>query len=224
MRLLVVEDDVAMAEALEFSLRTHGHAVDLAASGEAADRALRSDDFDLVVLDLNLPVFDGLEVLRRMRLRRSLTPVLIVSARDAGDERVRGLDLGADDYLVKPFSIHELEARVRALLRRSGSARAALIQHARLSFDTASRTAKVDEVPLDLSSRELSLLEALLLNFGQVVSKERLLSRMYGYDIDVGLNAIEVCIHRLRKKIAGSGLILKTSFGRGYILSDDDTA
>jgi two-component system, OmpR family, response regulator len=223
MRLLVVEDDQALAEALEFSLKKDGHAVDRAMNGGIADRVLKTANFDLVVLDLNLPVLDGLEVLRRMRHRRTLTPVLIMSARDTGDERVKGLDLGADDYLVKPFGINELGARVRALLRRSGSVRSSFISHARLAFDTASRTAMVDDVALDLSAREVSLLEALLLNFGQVVSKERLLSQMYGFDGDVGLNTIEVYIYRLRKKIAGSGAVLKTVHGRGYLLADEET-
>jgi DNA-binding response OmpR family regulator len=222
MRLLLVEDDAALAEALEYSLRKDGHAVDRVANGGAADRALKTANFDLVVLDLNLPVLDGLEVLRRLRGRSSLTPVLIVSARDDGDERVRGLDLGADDFLVKPFGIHELGARVRALLRRSGSVRSSQISHGRLTFDTASRTAKVDDTALELSLREVSLLEALLLNFGQVVSKEKLLSQMYGFDVDVGLNTIEVYIHRLRKKIGGSGTMLKTVHGRGYLLADDE--
>jgi DNA-binding response OmpR family regulator len=223
MRLLVVEDDAALAEALAFTLRKDGHAVDRAANGDTADRALKSATFDLVVLDLNLPVLDGLEVLRRMRHRRSLTPVLIMSARDGGDERVKGLDLGADDYLVKPFSINELGARVRALLRRSASARSSTICHGRLSFDTASRTPKVNDIALDLSAREVSLLEALLLNFGHVVSKERLLTQVYGFDGEVGLNTIEVYIHRLRKKIAESGTVLKTIHGRGYLLCDEET-
>jgi DNA-binding response OmpR family regulator len=224
MRLLLVEDDSALAEALEYSLRKDGHAVDHVANGGAADRALKTANFDLVVLDLNLPVLDGLEVLRRMRSRSSLTPVLIVSARDDGDERVRGLDLGADDYLVKPFGIHELGARVRALLRRSGSVRSSLITCGRLTFDAASRTAKVNDAALELSLREVSLLEALLLNFSQVVSKEKLLSQMYGFDVDVGLNTIEVYIHRLRKKIVGSGMVLKTVHGRGYLLTYDDAS
>ncbi len=222
MRLLLVEDDSALAEALEYSLRKDGHAVDHVANGGAADRALMTANFDLVVLDLNLPVLDGMEVLRRMRSRSSLTPVLIVSARDDGNERVRGLDLGADDYLVKPFGIHELGARVRALLRRSGSVRSSQITYGRLTFDTASRTAKVNDAALELSLREVSLLEALLLNFSQVMSKEKLLSQMYGFDVDVGLNTIEVYIHRLRKKIVGSGTVLKTVHGRGYLLADDD--
>jgi two-component system OmpR family response regulator len=221
MRLLVVEDNAALAEALEFSLRREGHAVDRAVNGGTADEALQTANFDLVVLDLNLPVLDGLEVLRRMRHRGSLTPVLIMSARDAGDERVKGLDLGADDYLVKPFSISELGARVRALLRRSGSVRSSSIYHGKLAFDTASRTAKVNDEALDLSVREVSLLEALLLNFGKVLGKEQLLSQMYGFDCDVGLSTIEVYIHRLRKKIVGSGIVLKTAHGRGYLLCNE---
>jgi two-component system, OmpR family, response regulator len=222
MRLLLVEDDAALAEALEYSLRKDGHAVDRASNGGAADQVLKMASFDLVVLDLNLPVLDGLDVLRRLRGRQNLTPVLIVSARDDDNERVRGLDLGADDYLVKPFGIQELGARVRALLRRGGSVRSSLVAHGDLSFDTVSRTAKVRGAALDLSAREVSLLEALLMNFGRVRSKEKLLSQMYGFDVDVGLNTIEVYIHRLRKKIAGSGIFLKTVHGRGYLLTQDE--
>jgi len=164
----------------------------------------------------------GVIVLRRLRTHQCTTPVLILSARDADDERVQGLDAGADDYLVKPFSINELVARVRALLRRSGGARSQQVRHARLAFDTVSRTVTIDDDVVDLSSREVSLLEAVFVHFGQVVSKERLLEQVYGYEGDVGLNTIEVYIHRLRKKIAGSGVALRTIHGRGYRLEVED--
>jgi len=222
MRLLVVEDDFALSEVLTYSLRQVGHAVDRADDGAAADQLLRSQHFDLIVLDLSLPRMDGLEVLRRLRTHQCTTPVLILSARDADDERVQGLDAGADDYLVKPFSINELVARVRALLRRSGGARSQQVRHARLAFDTVSRTVTIDDDVVDLSSREVSLLEAVFVHFGQVVSKERLLEQVYGYEGDVGLNTIEVYIHRLRKKIAGSGVALRTIHGRGYRLEVED--
>jgi two-component system, OmpR family, response regulator len=222
MRLLVVEDDFALSEVLVFSLRQVGYAVDRTDDGIAADTLLRHERFDLVVLDLSLPKMDGLDVLRRLRAAGSTTPVLILSARDADEERVQGLDSGADDYLVKPFSINELEARVRALLRRSSNANASRMRHARLAFDTVSRTVTIDEIAIDLSAREVSLLEALFVHFGHIVSKERLLEQVYGYEGDVGLNTIEVYIHRLRKKIVGSGVSLRTIHGRGYVLEMED--
>lgn len=219
MRILVVEDDPALSEALQYSLQQAGHAVDHAANGVLADQILRHESFDLIVLDLNLPKLDGFEVLRRLRTYQSPSPVLILSARDQDQERVRGLDLGADDYLVKPFSINELLARVRALLRRGHYGSASRKQtHAALSFDSVSRTATIGDVPLDLSAREVSLLEAFLGHFGQIVSKERLLSQVYGYEGEVGLNTVEVYIHRLRKKLVGSGVVLRTAHGRGYLL------
>jgi len=222
MRLLVVEDDFALSEVLVFSLRHVGYAVDRIDDGIAADTLLRHERFDLIVLDLSLPKLDGLDVLRRFRAQGSSTPVLILSARDADHERVQGLDSGADDYLVKPFSINELEARVRALLRRSTHASSPRMRYARLAFDTVSRTVTIDDIAIDLSAREVSLLEALFVHFGQIVSKERLLEQVYGYEGDVGLNTIEVYIHRLRKKIAGSGVSLRTIHGRGYVLETQD--
>jgi two-component system, OmpR family, response regulator len=219
MRILVVEDDPALSEALQYSLKQAGHAVDPVANGVMADQILRHEQFDLIVLDLNLPQLDGFEVLRRMRAQQCTSPVLILSARDQDRERVTGLDLGADDYLVKPFSINELLARVRALLRRGPRGTASRKQtHAGLSFDSVSRTAAIGDVPLDLSAREVSLLEAFLGHFGQIMSKERLLSQVYGYEGEVGLNTIEVYIHRLRKKLVGTGVVLRTAHGRGYLL------
>ena len=222
MRLLVVEDDFALSEVLVHSLQQVGYAVDSVDDGLAADALLRHEQFDLIVLDLGLPGLDGLDVLNRLRANGSTTPVLILSGRDADNERVCGLDSGADDYLVKPFSLNELEARVRALLRRSRNADSPWLRRARLSFDTLSRTVMIEDVSVDLSAREVSLLEALFVHFGQIVSKERLLEEVYGCDGDVGLNTIEVYIHRLRKKVAGSGVSLRTVHGRGYVLETDD--
>jgi two-component system OmpR family response regulator len=219
MRILVVEDDYALSEALQYSLTRAGHAVDHASNGALADQILRHEAFDLIVLDLNLPKLDGFEVLRRLRAHQCSAPVLILSARDQDQERVTGLDLGADDYLVKPFSVNELLARVRALLRRGQHGNASRkTSHAGLAFDSVSRTATVNDVALDLSAREVSFLEAFLAHFGHVVTKERLLSHVYGYGGEVGLNTIEVYIHRLRKKLAGSGVVLRTAHGRGYLL------
>jgi two-component system OmpR family response regulator len=222
MRLLVVEDDFALSEVLVHSLRQVGYTVESIDDGMAADALLRHERFDLIILDLGLPKLDGLDVLRRLRAEGSTTPVLILSARNGDDERVRGLDSGADDYLVKPFSITELEARVRALLRRSHNAVSPQRRHARLSFDTVSRTVAIDDVAIDLSAREVSLLEALFAHFGRTVSKQRLLEQIYGCEGDVGLNTIEVYIHRLRKKVVGSGVSLRTVHGHGYALEMDD--
>jgi len=171
-----------------------------------------------VVLDLGLPGLDGLEVLRRLRRRASNIPVLILTARDSIVDRVNGLDVGADDYLVKPFELAELEARVRALMRRAQSVATARISHGALTLDTAARRAFVGEEALDLSAREVALLEALLLSAGRVVSKDQLADRLYGVSDEVGPNAIEVFVHRLRRKIEAAGVSIRTIRGLGYLV------
>ncbi len=218
MRILITEDDAALAEALQFSLKQAGYAVDWVGNGSAADEALKEDVFGLLILDLGLPKLDGFEVLRRLRRRNAALPVLILSGRENPDEKVLGLDLGADDYLVKPFSLKELEARVRALLRRGQGNATPLIAYGALSFDRINRLATVDGRNIELALHETALLEALLGRFGRVVSKEQLLEQLYGYDQDVSPNAIEVYVHRLRKKLAGSGVTVRTRYGRGYLL------
>ena len=223
-RILVTEDDAALAEALRFSLTQAGYAVDCADNGTAADEALKDNVFALLILDIGLPKLDGYEVLRRVRRRHPALPVLILSAREAPDEKAMGLDLGADDYLSKPFSLNELLARVRALLRRSERGAAPVVQHAGLTYDTVGRVASVNGRALPLSAHEIGVLEVLLHRFGQVVSKETLVEQLYAYDRDVGYNAIEVYIHRLRKKIDGSGLIVRTVYGRGYLIERQETA
>ncbi len=220
MRILITEDDAALAEALQFSLAQSGYAVDWVANGAAADEALKEDVFGLVILDLGLPKLDGFEVLRRLRRRNTALPVLILSGRENPDEKVLGLDLGADDYLVKPFSLNELQARVRALLRRGrqGGGAAPVIEYGGLGFDTVSRTASVAGRALTLSVHETGVLEVLLHRFGRVVSKEQLVEQLYSYDKEVSQNAIEVYIHRLRKKITGAGVSVRTLYGQGYLL------
>jgi len=161
---------------------------------------------------------DGLEVLRRLRKRNTALPVLILSGREQPEEKVTGLDLGADDYLVKPFSLSELQARVRALLRRGTGMATPTLQHGDLTFDTVARTASVGNRPLSLSLHEAGVLEVLLRRFGRVVSKEQLVEQLYSYDKEVSHNAIEVYIHRLRKKLPESGVEVRTHYGRGYVI------
>ena len=218
MRILITEDDAALAEALQFSLNQSGYAVDWVANGTAADEALKGDIFGLLILDLGLPKLDGFEVLRRLRRRNSSLPVLILSGREQPEEKVLGLDLGADDYLVKPFSLGELQARVRALLRRRQGSIAPVICYAGLSFDTVDRVASINGKTLPLSTHETGVLEILLHRFGRAASKEQLVEQLYSYDKAGSYNAIEVYVHRVRKKIAGAGVTVRTLYGRGYML------
>ncbi len=218
MRILITEDDASLAEALQFALKQAGYAVDTVNNGVAADEALKNDVFALLILDLGLPGLDGFDVLRRLRRRNPALPVLILSGREKPEEKVLGLDLGADDYLVKPFSLHELQARVRALLRRGQGSSTPLLSYAKLSFDTVNRIASTDGRSLTLSAQETGVLEALLARFGRVVSKEQLVGQLYSYDHEVSHNAIEVYVHRLRKKLISTGVTVRTQYGRGYML------
>jgi two-component system OmpR family response regulator len=218
MRLLITEDDASLAEALRFSLTEAGYAVDWVDNGLSADEALKSDVFDLLILDLGIPKLDGFEVLRRLRRRNTGMPVLILSGRESPDEKVAGLDLGADDYLVKPFSLSEMQARVRALLRRGQGSGAPALAYGDLVFDTVGRTATIGGSTVPLSMHEAGVLEVLIRRFGRVVSKEQLVEQLYNFDREVSHNAIEVYVHRLRKKLAGAGVGVRTLYGRGYLL------
>jgi len=219
MRILITEDDAPLAEALQFSLAQTGYAVDWVTNGAAADEALKGDVFGLLILDLGIPKLDGFEVLRRLRRRNTTLPVLILSGREKPEEKVLGLDMGADDYLVKPFSLNELQARVRALLRRGQQGGAApTILYGGLGFDTVTRSASIQGRTLSLSAHEAGVLEVLLRRFGRVVSKEQILEQLYSYDKGVSHNAIEVYVHRLRRKITGGGVTVRTQYGQGYIL------
>ena len=218
MRLLIVEDNEHLAQSLSKVFHEKGYAVDCAPRGEDADEALHTQPYDLVILDLGLPDLDGLEVLRRLRQRKSHVPVLILTARDSLQKRVDGLNLGADDYLGKPFALAELEARAGALIRRGVGGQSSVLRLGRLSLDTIGRVARIEDVVLDLPRRELCLLELLLLRAGQVVAKQTLLEKLFGFDDEAGLNAIELYVHRLRKKLEPAGVHVRTIRGLGYLL------
>jgi two-component system OmpR family response regulator len=218
MRILVVEDDSVLAAALTRALNLSAYAVDLVADGEAANDALATTAYDLVVLDIALPKVDGLAVLRRLRDRRLQTPVLILTARDTLDDRVLGLDSGADDYMTKPFDLPEFEARVRALIRRGHSAPGASLAHGRVRLDVAARRLFHDDEPIEMSARELALTELFLARQGRVVSKEQMIDHLFGFGDDVGSNAIEVYVHRVRRKLEPLGIEIRTVRGMGYLL------
>jgi len=219
MRILIAEDDPVLADGLTRSLRSGEYAVDCVTDGMAADHALSTQSYDLVILDLGLPRVDGYEVLKRLRRRSPTPPVLILTARDALPDRVRGLDLGADDYMTKPFELPEREARVRALIRRGMAGGNALFLNGKLSLDTTGRRVTVDGEPLDLSARELGVLEVLMMRAGRVVSKDQLAEKLYGWDEEISENAIEVYIHRVRAKLKPYDITIINRRGLGYTLS-----
>ena len=217
MRILIAEDDAIIADGLARSLRQGGYAVDWARDGVDAESALLTTSYDLLILDLGLPRLSGLEVLKHLRARGSHLPVLILTALDGTGDRVRGLDLGADDYMAKPFELAELEARVRALTRRSAGT-APTIQCGPLSYDQVGRVATLSGQSLDLSAREVGLLEILLTRMGRLVSKDQLVDQLCGWGEEVSHNAIEVYVHRLRKKLEAGGVRITTVRGLGYCL------
>jgi len=217
MRILLAEDDKIIADGLSRSLRQAGYAIDCADNGIDADTALMTNVYDMLILDLGLPRLSGLDVLRRLRARKTTTPVLILTALDGIDDRVKGLDLGADDYMAKPFELAELEARVRALSRRS-SGTSRTIQCSSLTFDQTDRCALVNGEMLELSARELGLLEILLSRSKRLVSKDQLVDHLCGWGEEVSHNAIEVYIHRLRKKLESTRVNIITVRGLGYYL------
>ena len=220
MRILIAEDDAVLADGLVRSLRQGGCSVDCVGSGVEADAALMTGEFDLLILDLGLPRMGGLEVLKRLRSRGSKLPVLILSALDAVNDRVRGLDHGADDYLAKPFALAELEARVRALTRRGQGSPATIIKHGELAYDTVGKVCECRGQMLDLSARELTLLEIFLQRPGRMVSKEQLVDYLCEWGEEVSTNAIEVYVHRLRKKLEPGGINIRTIRGLGYLLDN----
>ena len=222
MRVLVAEDDAILADGVTRTLRQSGYAVDWVNNGAEADSALDTDNFDLLILDIGLPKVSGLDVLKRLRARDSRLPVLILTALDGVHDRVRGLDAGADDYLAKPFDLSELEARVRALVRRGMAGGPTLLRHGPLTYDQVGRVARLGGEALDLSAREISLLEIFLQRAGRLVSKDQLVSHLCEWGEEVSANAIEVYVHRLRKKLEPGGVRIVTVRGLGYSLEKPD--
>lgn len=217
MRILIVEDDEILADSLVRAMTAAGYVCDHVADGEQALGLLRVGHHDLAILDINLPRMDGLSVLRHVRAHKGRLPVILLTARDAIEDRVRGLDLGADDYLTKPFSLAELEARVRALLRR-GPGAAVNLCCGTLDYDSVGRRATLAGEAVELSARELAVLETLLFRQGKVVSKEQLVDSLCSFGEEVSLNAIEVYVHRLRKKLQPGGVDIRTVRGLGYMM------
>ena len=222
MRLLLVEDTFDMAEAIMIRLERSGIACDLAKTLEQARASLAVQGYDVIVLDINLPDGLGTDLLKELRVAGSRTPVLMLTAEFSVDDRVSSLNSGADDYLVKPFDHRELEARIRALLRREQGDKAEELTLGRLTFNASARVARVDDSPLNLTRREFSLLELLIRNRGRTVSKERLFEGMFSFqDTDVSMNALELYVARLRKKLVGSSVHIDTQRGLGYKLEAD---
>ena len=218
MRIAVIEDNEALAHGIAFRLRDRGHAVDLLHDGVDADRFLAQEGADLVVLDLNLPRLDGIEVLRALRRRGDGTPVILLTARSETAERVAGLDAGADDYLTKPFDLDELEARLRAMARRKNLEYASRDTLGPLVFDRAGRQLLQDDQPLDVPRREIATLECLLERRGRLVSKAQLIAHVYGTGAEADDSAIEPHVSRLRKRLDPYGIRIKTARGLGYML------
>ncbi len=219
MRVLVVEDDRMIAKGLHTALRQDGYAVDGVSDGRSASEALRSSKFDLVLLDLGLPGRDGLEVLRDLRRRGDATPVIIVTARDDIENRIEGLDAGADDYIVKPFDLNEVAARMRSVLRRAAGRGDPCIRHRGICLNPVSHAVERDGQPVILSAHEFAVLEALLQRPGAVLSRAQLEDRLYGWSDSIESNAIEVYVHGLRRKLGSDAI--RTLRGVGYFVPKD---
>ena len=218
MRLLLVEDNRQLSDWIAKTLRSGKYTVDCVYTGDDADHVLRTEEYALVILDLALPQLGGLEILRKLRARGSTVPVIILTANDTIDARVAGLNSGADDYLAKPFDIAELEARIRAHLRRARSSQQPVVQCGALAFDSNSRHFTLAGEPLALTAREHAVLETLILRAGSTVSKASLTTTVFGFEDEANPNAIEIYVHRVRKKLAGSDTSIVTLRGLGYVL------
>jgi DNA-binding response OmpR family regulator len=216
MRVLLIEDDVMIAQGLQTALRQSGFAVDWMRDGKSAAAALQATAFDVALLDLGLPDRDGIDVLRELRRRGDATPVIILTARDEIQQRIAGLDAGADDYIVKPFDLDEVTARMRSVLRRAAGRGNPSIEHGELRLDPVARTVERNKVPVNLSAHEFSVLEALLQRPGAVLSRAQLEDRLYGWEEQIDSNAIEVYIHGLRRKLGSDAI--RTLRGVGYFV------
>lgn len=223
MHVLLVEDDAVLADGLRRVLSGHAMQVDVVGNGSQADALLASNEVTVAVLDIGLPGMDGFEVVRRLRARGSTVPVLLLTARDAVEDRVRGLELGADDYLVKPFATPELVARIKALARRHAP-KPAVLSLGQLSLDTDAKRARVGERVIDLSVREWAVLEYLLQHGARVVSKQQIIDAILPWGDELTLNAVEVYISRLRLKIQDAGVTIRTIRGFGYMLEAGDAS
>lgn len=217
MRILVVEDTEDLADAIVHRLRKLGYAVDWAATGDEAEELLGQEAYQLILLDIMLPGTDGQTLLNRLRRRRDATPVLVMTARSQVDVRIDLLDLGADDFIVKPFDLRELEARCRALLRRSHGMASSVTVFGNLTFDAAARAVMVAGQPVELGGREFRLLELFLSNLNTVLSKDELMDRLFSLDQPTALNAIELYVSRLRRKLDGASVEIRTKRGLGYV-------
>ena len=220
MRILLVEDDELLGEGVRSGLTQAGFAIAWVQDGERAKLALATEPFDAVVLDLGLPKLHGLTVLRQLRAKGSQVPVLILTASDSVEDRVAGLDAGADDYVAKPFALAELQARLRALVRRSKGTAQPVLRHGRVTLDPARRSVTLDGAPVELSARELATLEALLLDAGRVLSRSQLEEKLYGWGEEIGSNTVEVYVHHLRRKLYPE--LIQTVRGVGYLVPEDD--
>jgi len=221
MRVLVIEDDTTLGHALQEFLGDQGYAVDWLTDGDQVASAVAGQAYDLLVLDLNLPGLSGLDILRQLRAEGNQVPVLILTARDGLDDRVAGLDAGADDYVTKPFDLPELAARVRAFARRRSGQAQPLLEAGPLVFDTVGREIRANGERLALSVRELSVLEMLMARAGRVVTKRQIVNSLSAWDADFSENAVEVYVYRLRKRLEGVGVSIQTVRGFGYLLDTE---
>ncbi|CAG1009461.1 Transcriptional regulatory protein QseB [Burkholderiales bacterium] len=220
MRILLVEDDALLGDGIRAGLLQAGFTVDWVRDGVAGEHALAGEPYDAVVLDLGLPRLSGLDLLRRARAAHNKVPVLVLTARDTVPEKIAGLDAGADDYLVKPFDLGELQARLRALLRRGGATVEPVLAHGALRLDPAARTVTWEGAAVELSAREFALLHVLLRNAGRVLSKAQLEEKLYGWGDEVESNTVEVYIHHLRRKLATE--LIRTVRGVGYMIPGNE--
>jgi len=221
MRLLLVEDDPLLGDGICMGLEQSGFTVDWVRDGISAEHAITTDDFDLILLDLGLPRQDGLTLLKKLRKAGNELPVLVVTARDTVEDRISGLDCGADDYVIKPFDLDELAARVRAITRRRNGRATPILKYRNIMLNPAARTVTQDGIPIPCTSHELAILEALLTQTGRVLTRERLEDMVYGWDEGVESNTIEVHIHHLRKKLGKT--LIQTVRGVGYIIQKSET-